>query len=87
MTIEKDKSRRVNWPIRLRWSSNHKGWFTTHGWQIGSERVPVEQTSFGCMPGYRAVFGWTFHLGPLKVCFGRKLELGCQLVGCGDMTN
>ena len=71
--LTKNGSRLQFWPVRLKWGVT-TSWFSTHGWQTGSERVPVEKTSFGCMPGFRAVFGWTFHLGRLKVCFGRDLE-------------
>ena len=62
------------WPIRLRWqrASSHR-FFTSHGWQTGFDRVAPHEHSDGCMPGYRSVFGRTFHLGPLKVCFGKDL--------------
>jgi len=50
------------WPIRLRWSGPFPGqrspWFTWHGFEVGA--VGVE----------RLVYGWTFHLGRLKVIFG-----------------
>ena len=74
MTNNKNGERFQNWPIRLKWGDKlSSNWFGRHGWQTGFEVVPVEQTSFGCMPGRRAVFGWTFHIGRLKVCFGREL--------------
>lgn len=61
------------WPIGLRWgdklSSSRP--FSTHGWRVGTESVPVAKTSFGCMPGFRKVFGQTLHLWRLKICFGR----------------
>ena len=74
MMIAKDKSRWMLWPVRIKWSAASANcWFTTHGWQTGTERVPVEKTCDGCIPGFRRVFGWTFHLGRVKVCFGRDL--------------
>lgn len=73
--IDKDGDRWAWWPVSLRISwrfGNWRQWFKTHGWQIGSERVDPALTSRACMPGFRRVFGWTLHLGPLKVCFGRR---------------
>lgn len=69
----RDRDRLLMWPIRLRWSDPRaSNWFGAHGWQVGTERCAV--TSFHCIPGYRRVFGWTFHVGRLKVCFGTTRE-------------
>lgn len=47
------------WPIRLKWGARPSSqWFSWHGWQLGSDRL------------WRRTFGWTFHLGRLKVMFG-----------------
>jgi hypothetical protein len=47
------------WPIRLKWGAGmSSAWFSWHGWEIGTDRL------------WRRVFGWTFHLGRLKVIFG-----------------
>lgn len=77
-----NKSRRLMWPISLKWSAaTTSRWFRQHGWQVGSERCSAADTSDGCMPGYRAVFGWTLHLGQLKVVFGRERvgDCGCAV--------
>jgi hypothetical protein len=51
----------ARWPIRLKWGApRSSAWFTSHGWQLGTDHL------------WRRVFGWTFHLGRLKVCFGRS---------------
>lgn len=70
----RDGVRVMMWPISLRWSTKNanSGWFKVHGWQVGAEHVDKSQTSFGMVPGRRALYGWTFHLGRLKVLFGRK---------------
>lgn len=61
------------WPIRLRWvPGSPSRWFTSHGWQVGTERCPESQTGGRHMPGFRGVFGRTLHLGRLKVLFGRE---------------
>jgi hypothetical protein len=72
------------WPIALGWVPrsigfvcNPEWWqrmwsFTWHGWQTGYEDVPEEQTSLGCMPGKRAVFGQTLHLGFFQVYLGDR---------------
>lgn len=53
--------RRAWWPIFLRWSWFGRWWrLAWHGWEIDADG-----------PSQR-VFGQTFHLGPLKVCFGRS---------------
>lgn len=72
--IAKDGSRWQVWPVRIRFKrgASHR-WLARHGWQVGSESVPVEKTSFGCMPGYRAVFGQTLHFGPLKILLGKDI--------------
>jgi hypothetical protein len=47
------------WPIRLKWSARPSSqWFSWHGWEIGRDRL------------WRTCYGWTFHLGRLKVMFG-----------------
>lgn len=67
----KDGSRRLMRPIRLSWADPLSAcWFKTHGWQVGCEACSLAETSFGCMPGWRRVYGWTFHLGRLKIKFG-----------------
>lgn len=76
-TIDSGGDRWLWWPVRLRWVSDHpkslrSKWFTTHGWQVGSERCSVAQTGKRNMPGYRGVFGRTLHFGRLKVLFGRE---------------
>jgi hypothetical protein len=50
------------WPIKLNFSLNARwwSWFTWHGWEIGATGLE------------RLWFGWTFHLGPIKVMFGSK---------------
>lgn len=50
------------WPIRLIWSPYvfTGDWFSRHGWELGSN-------SRG-----QHIYGWTLHLGRLKVCFGPK---------------
>jgi hypothetical protein len=76
-TKDKDGNRWLLWPIRLRVAEHRsKAWFKTHGWQIGFEPVPESQTAFGCMPGWRGLYGQTFHLGRLKVLFGPSTEIG-----------
>ncbi len=71
--IQKDCARYLMWPIRLKWAPGSSAWFKTHGWQVGDEACQLEQTQRGFMPGFRGVFGWTFHLGRLKICFGKGL--------------
>ena len=55
--------RYVYWPIRIglawRWRA-WRTWFTWHGWELPPRRAEP----------YVIAFGWTFHLGPLKVKFG-----------------
>lgn len=47
------------WPIRLKWGAQMSSrWFDWHGWELGSDRL------------WRQVFGWTYHMGRLKVIFG-----------------
>lgn len=68
------------WPVRLKWSAPFaSNWFIWHGWQTGSERSEDGSTGSGCMPGFRRVFGRTFHLGRLKICFGKNIEPACQV--------
>ena len=69
----KDGSHRLMWPIRLTWAEQLSAcWFKTHGWQVGSEKCSRAETGRGAMPGWRSVYGWTFHLGRLKVKFGSE---------------
>lgn len=70
----RDGHRVVVWPISIKWSTKLASkWLGVHGWQIGSERVHDDLTSFGMMPGRRALYGWTFHLGRLKILFGKLI--------------
>lgn len=71
--IIKSKARLLLWPIRLGWARRtaHQ-FFTWHGWQCGSERCSLDETSDGCMPGIRRVCGWTLHIGAFKVYFGAR---------------
>ena len=80
LRMQKDGSRFCLWPIRLGWQPGGcSTFFGRHGWQIGSERVPVTDTSSGCMPGSRDVFGQTFHIGALKIKLGpRSREVFCE---------
>ena len=57
-------SRYLYWPVFLRWQrkASHK-LITWHGWQLGYEGLEQK------------VFGWTLHIGPLKVCFGAVTRL------------
>jgi hypothetical protein len=72
LRIQKDKSRHCLWPISFKWGNQlpMSKFFNWHGWQVYCEDVPVEKTSVGCIPGKRAVFGQTFHIGPLKILLG-----------------
>ncbi len=70
-----DGARWLRWALRVRlvfgplwWRS----WFKNHGWPAGHELVPVEWTTRGCVPGLRQLVGQTYHLGPLKLLFGRE---------------
>ena len=68
-----DGSRWLRWPVRLTWSWFARGsWFQVHGWEVGSELVPEGLTSGQKIPGLRAIVGQTYHLGPLKILFGRQ---------------
>lgn len=55
--------RYLYWPIFLRWQRGGSKWITWHGWQLGYEGLEQK------------VFGWTLHLGALKVCFGAATRL------------
>ena len=70
----KDRDRWQWWPVRLMWRERSTHLVDWHGWQVANERVDVSKTSARCVPGYRAVFGQTFHFGPLKICFGRNRD-------------
>lgn len=69
-----DKSRYHLWPIGLGLLPKLVpfGTFSSHGWQTHCEDVPVEQTSRGCVPGKRAVFGQTLTLGFFQIYFGPR---------------
>ena len=66
-----DRARYLLWPVRFTRKTDgfppHWGW---HGWHVRYENVSREKTSAGCMPGYRAVYGQTLHLGRLLILFG-----------------
>jgi hypothetical protein len=81
--MQKDRSRFCLWPIRFSWKRKSAGkFFDRHGWQVGSEPVALADTSWGCMPGYRDVFGQTFHIGAFKIMCGpiRQEERFCCFV-------
>lgn len=55
--------RYIYWPINLAWrkpllKGKWSPWFKTHGWQVGWDGIGM------------GVFGWTLHLGRLKIMFG-----------------
>jgi hypothetical protein len=59
--------RYIYWPIRFKWVSKKVtgkywkyNWFNRHGWQVGWDDIAM------------GVFGWTYHLGRLKICFGNE---------------
>ncbi|GIN22519.1 hypothetical protein J1TS3_36530 [Siminovitchia fordii] len=57
--------RYLYWPIKIKWSkpiskSIRSKWFHKHGWQVGWDGFAM------------GVFGWTYHLGRLKICFGNE---------------
>lgn len=56
--------RYLYWPVFLRWNrlGSHK-FITWHGWSVGYEGLEQK------------VFGWTLHIGPLKICFGSVSRL------------
>lgn len=56
--------RYLYWPIFLRWQrkGSHK-FITWHGWSVGYEGLEQK------------VFGWTLHVGALKICFGSAARL------------
>jgi hypothetical protein len=56
--------RYLYWPVFLRWQRNGSHRFITwHGWSVGYEGLE------------QGVFGWTLHIGPLKICFGSMSRL------------
>lgn len=55
--------RYLYWPIFLRWGSRSHKFITWHGWSVGYEGLEQK------------VFGWTLHVGPLKICFGSVTRL------------
>lgn len=74
-STDADGCRWVRWPVRARLAFRHRAWrtwFRVHGWPAGHELVPHEQTSRGSVPGLRRLVGQTYHLGPLKLLFGRE---------------
>jgi hypothetical protein len=51
------------WPVSLEFVLDKYtvlSWFTWHGWEIKADEVG------------QVVYGWTFHVGPLKVYFGER---------------
>jgi hypothetical protein len=51
------------WPIHVEFASDKytwRSWFTWHGWEVGADGLG------------KLVYGWTFHLGPLKIMFGDR---------------
>ena len=75
ITKDSDGNRWLLWPIRVKWgAAGSSTWFKSHGWCVGSESVPTSETAFGCMPGFRDVFGQTLHFGRLKITFGKGRE-------------
>jgi hypothetical protein len=62
------------WPVRLSLCLGFaaRSWFQVHGWQTGCELTPDRSSGGGCVPGVRHVYGQTYHLGPLKILFGRE---------------
>lgn len=71
---DEDGNRWQLWPVRLSFVTHFgaRAWFRVHGWQTGSELTMDGTNARGCVPGIRLVFGQTFHLGPLKILFGRE---------------
>lgn len=55
--------RYLYWPIFLRWGMTSHKFITWHGWQVGYEGLEQK------------VFGWTLHVGALKICFGSASRL------------
>ena len=55
--------RYLYWPIFLRWGLTSHKLITWHGWSVGYEGMEQK------------VFGWTLHIGPLKICFGSVSRL------------
>lgn len=56
--------RYLYWPIAIHWQrkASHK-FINWHGWQLGYEKIQ------------QRVFGWTLHIGALKICFGSVSRL------------
>lgn len=59
------------WPVRLKWGARRSGgWFSWHGWEMGGrDRL------------WRRRFGWTYHLGRMKVIFGPDWRKGRMAMG------
>lgn len=59
-----EMKRYLMWPIKLKWvkplPNQNSKWFKKHGWQVGFDGFAM------------SVYGWTYHLGRLKICFGSK---------------
>jgi hypothetical protein len=73
LQVEHEGGRVLLWPIRIMWGSPMSSkWFGVHGWEAKPDVVDVELTSLGMMPGYRQTWGWTYHIGRLKIVFGRS---------------
>ncbi len=80
-TLYPDKSVKLWWPIKLKWVRaslrDHLRFhlFTTHGFWVGWEACRMEETSRRAMYCRREVYGWTLHIGALKVIFGSVPEI------------
>ena len=56
--------RYLYWPIFFRWQRKaSRKFFNWHGWQLGYEGLEQK------------VFGWTLHVGAIKICFGSTTRL------------
>ena len=69
-----DGDRYLLWPIGVglvpRLGGKRLYAISQHGWHVRYETVPVEKTSRGCMPGFRAVSGQTLHFWFFQVRLG-----------------
>ncbi len=57
--MSKGNKRYLYWPIRIK-VGGYWNWFKRHGWEVGADGVGLP------------VYGWTLHLGKLKICFGNE---------------
>ena len=60
-----------------------KTWGHAHGWQVANAGGVWDAVKQGWTRWPDRVFGWTFHLGPLKVCFGHFSEKPPLLLAFG----